>query len=76
MSAERKQRQVRGMLEPRLEACETEIEGNGGFAASRALNEQMFGNVGARTKLPALLSQSLLSSSHTCAKRLLASGGW
>lgn len=64
------------MLDLCLEVCETEKEGNGGFAASRALNEQMFGSVDARTKLPALLSQSLCSSSHTCAKRLLASGGW
>lgn len=76
MPVERKQRQVWEMLELHLEARGTEIEGNGGFAVSCALNEQMFGIVGARTKLPALLSQSLFSSSHTCAKRLLASGGW
>lgn len=67
---------AREMLEPCLEAHGTEIDENAGIAACRALNEQMFGNEGARTKLPALLSQPLFSSSHTCAKRLLAPGGW
>lgn len=67
---------VRGTLEPRLEAHGTERGKDGGSTACCALNEQMFGSEGARTKLPVLLSQPLFSSSHTCAKRLLAPGGW
>lgn len=58
-----------------LEGHGTQIEGNR-HVASRAPNEQALGSEGARTKLPALLSQPLFSSSHTCAKRLLAPGSW
>lgn len=64
------------MPELYLEAHKAEKEGSGGRAASWAPKEQMFGNKGARTKLSELLSWSLFSSSHTCAKRLLALGGW
>ena len=67
---------VSGPTEPCLEAHGSETEGNEGIAASPALKEQTFGNAGARTKLPALSSQPLFSSSHTCAKRLSAPGGW
>lgn len=59
-----------------LEAHGTEREGSRGTAASWPPKEQMFGNEGARTKLSALLSWSLFSSSHTCAKKLLALGSW
>ena len=74
--AERKPRHIREMLGPCLEAHGTEVEGNRGITASCSLKEQMFGNEGARTKLPALPSQPCFISSHTCAKRLLAPGGW
>lgn len=74
--AERKLRHIGEIRGPCLEACGTEVEENGGTTASRSLKEQMFGDEGARTKLPALPSQPRFSSSHTCAKRLLAPGSW
>lgn len=43
VAAERRLRHFREMLDPSLEAHRTAMEGNGGTAAFRALNEQMFG---------------------------------
>lgn len=67
---------ARGLLELCVEAGGTETDKEGGSAACCSPKEQMFGNEGAGTKLPVLLSQPLFSSSHTCAKRLLALGSW
>lgn len=52
---------------------ETSTETHKGIAASQPGKEQVFGKAGARS-LVRVLSRSLLSSSHTCAKRLLAPG--